>query len=590
MARAPAPVARVAPAAPWEPTPAPWWLRVWSQPLWAHAALALAILCGLAAWAGVGASFTSDEGASILQARAVEHGSWTVPDPLPGVDRTGAFFPIELSSNGPAGHAPLGKHLVYGGILALIGLLLGTPGMVGLSLLGTVMAALLAAALSRELRPGLERVTFWFVALGTPLFFDGFLVVGQAAAAALVAGSTLLGLRFLRGAPPRCLAGMAACAILACLLRTEAALWCIGLAAGALVAEPGTGHKLPSRRGGATALIALTSAVVARGADSTFTRLAVGTQTGVLGAPAGGHGLTDQLHAFFVSWLQAGADPYSTVGALMIVMLAVLAALAWLVRRGRFSTAGIMVVVVATTILWTWRVVGAPSTPVSGLMVACPFLWAGLWLVDRSVTRDLTGRLLVTGCVVFAGLVLVTQYSDGGGSQWGGRFFAVGLPLAAPLALEAMRRQGARLGRRTAAGVVAAAVLTTGAVAVGAFDTLRVSHRMGQGLAVGIEAAAQQAAAGDGSRPVVLTSDPLLPRLEWSIFDAVRWQLVPTPEMPQFGSSLLQAGISRFVLVTADPQMETGALAGTYRAVATRVVPGGSGWIVVTMAATGPLK
>ena len=92
---------------------------------------------------------------------------------------------------------------------------------------------------------------------------------------------------------------------------------------------------------------------------------------------------------------------------------------------------------------------------VPGLLVAAPVLAAGLVALRRSCLRPLGAGLAFTTFAVFALLVAATQYARGGSGEWGGRYFALGLPVLVPVALLALAEAGARLDavtRRAAAG------------------------------------------------------------------------------------------------------------------------------------------
>ena len=143
---------------------------------------------------GTHASFSADEGAAITQARNLARGDgWIVDHPLPQVDPEGANYPLELSSRGPNGVAPFAKHPLYALVLAGAERVGGINAMVALSMLGTLAAAALGAALaSRMGGPGLARPTLWALGLGSPLLFDGYLVVAHTIGAALAAAAVLV--------------------------------------------------------------------------------------------------------------------------------------------------------------------------------------------------------------------------------------------------------------------------------------------------------------------------------------------------------------------------------------------------------------
>lgn len=583
--------------------PVAWARRAWALPLRLHAALLLAVLAGLAAWIGPGYSFTNDEGASVLQAQAIAHGHWVIPAPIPSLDPGGRYYPIELSAGGPKGYAPLGKHLFYGLLLSLLYRVGGVVGMVGLSLLGTVACALLAAALSRELAPGYERLSLWFTALATPLFFDGFLIVGQTVAAALSAGAVLLVLRYLTRGNWRLLIPAAAGCAVACLVRTEAVIWCGALAGASVVAglvlprlkpDPGGSSEGSlvsfSARRGLTAMVALAAAaLVARTADQLLTRHALGAVPSFTSAPAEGQSVLDQVHGGFVNVLQAGSDPWSFGGALIVVALVVLAATARLFKRGRGSSRGAVALAAGLLLLWCLHALTAPGDPVPGLAVAAPLLWLGVWLTDRSRLRTPAGWLCLVAPAFFFLGVLATEYADGGGLQWGGRFYAVSLPVLAPAALIGLAREGRRFApkvRRLLALV--AVVLTTVLVATGIW-TLRSVHQTGRQSEIALMAAARQAPAGDGGTPILVTSAPVWPRFEWQVYPRVRWQLVPLGSMRAWSTRLAATGVTHFVLVTGNLDFEVMVMSPEYRAGPPTHVVGGFSSVVFTRV-SGPSR
>ena len=553
--------------------------RAWAAPLRYHAALLLVLLAGLATWIGPGYSFSNDEGASVLQAQAMAHGHWVIPAPIPRLDPGGRYYPIELSAGGPKGYAPLGKHLFYGLLLSLVYRLGGLVGMVGLSLLGTVACALLAAAVSRELAPNFERPTLWFTALGTPLLFDGFLIVGQTVAAALVTTAALLVLRHLKRGDWRLLPPATGCGVVACLLRTEGVIWC-GAMAGACVlagfalprlAPDGAGATaardaaFPVRRGLEAAGALSLAALVAREADQQLTRHALGAVSSFTSSPAQGQSLLDQVHGGFVNLLQAGSDPWSVAGALMAVTLGVVALAARLIKRGRGSSRGVAVVAGWVLVLWSLRAISGPSDPIPGLAVAAPVLWLGIWVTDRSRLRSAVGWITLVAPGLFFLGVLATEYGDGGGLQWGGRFYTLSLPLLVPAALVGLARARKWLAPGTRHLVAGVAVVVTLVLAGTALWTLRSVHQTGRLAEARLTAVARQAPSGDDGAPVFVTSAPVWPRFEWQVYPDVRWQLVSLADMRSWSTQLAAMGVTHFVLVTSDPAFELMVMSHHYR-------------------------
>lgn len=78
-----------------------------------HGLALAATLATLYLLVGPTAQFSSDEGAAVLQARAVQDGGWFLDHPFPEVDPDGRWFPLEKSAARPDGFAPLPKQLLY---------------------------------------------------------------------------------------------------------------------------------------------------------------------------------------------------------------------------------------------------------------------------------------------------------------------------------------------------------------------------------------------------------------------------------------------------------------------------------------------
>ena len=235
--------------------------RAWARPLWAHLIALGLVLIALMPVVGTHASFSADEGAAITQARNLARGDgWIVDHPLPQVDPEGANYPLELSSRGPNGEAPFAKHPLYALVLAGAERVGGINAMVALSMLGTLAAAALGAALASRMGPGLARPTLWALGLASPLLFDGYLVVAHTIGAALAAAAVLVAVIAIERRRAALALAVAPLVALAVLFRTEAVLFGVALAvvAGLLaLRRPGAsrwttgpgGGGLPGRSG-----------------------------------------------------------------------------------------------------------------------------------------------------------------------------------------------------------------------------------------------------------------------------------------------------------------------------------------------------
>ncbi|CAN5868188.1 hypothetical protein BH24ACT3_BH24ACT3_02660 [soil metagenome] len=114
---------------------------------------------------------------------------------------------------------------------------------------------------------------------------------------------------------------------------------------------------------------------------------------------------------------------------------------------------------------------------VPGLLPAFPFLAAGFAGLRRSRFGAAT-RFLAASSAVYAGAILLTQYGDGGSAEWGGRYFAAGLPLAIPLAVAGARDAAKGLERPARGALVTGLVVVT---AMSSFTALRGMHEIHAG-------------------------------------------------------------------------------------------------------------
>ena len=279
--------------------------RAWGRPLLLHVAALAVVLLALVPVVGPGASFSADEGAAIIQARSLsEGGGWVVEHPLPAADPEGVYYPLELSERGPDGTAPFAKHPLYALLLAGADRVAGVTGMVVLSVLGTVLAAGLAALLAGRLDPSLARPAVWAVGLGTPLLFDGYLVIAHTLGAACAAGAVLAAaVAFERRRPVLALA-VAPWVAAAVLFRTEAVFVGLGLAVAAGVAGLRRQDRLVALVGGGASLVAAAGASLA---EAAWIR-------SILGGPTEGTGtivvrqatgfLEGRIDAFVLTWLR----------------------------------------------------------------------------------------------------------------------------------------------------------------------------------------------------------------------------------------------------------------------------------------------
>ncbi|MEN3315164.1 MAG: hypothetical protein V7605_1398 [Acidimicrobiaceae bacterium] len=555
--------------------------RLWAARLWAHAAaLAVVLLALIPVLGGTGASFSADEGAALVQARHLARGQgWVVDHPLPQVDPGQKAYPLELSSRGDKGTAPFVKHPLYALLLAGADRIGGTTAMVLLSLAGTVTAAALAAALAIRLRPTLARPSLWVVGLATPLLFDGYLVIAHTLGAAFAAGAALLALRAAEGRGPRWLAaaGAAGCLAVAVLLRNEAVFWALGL--GVVTAALAI-----SRRSRVLAVLAFGAVAVAVAAH-------VGEQAWI-GGILGGHvvalgggvetglGLA-KIHAFVLTWLRPGYGDAPRAELALSVMSGVLVVGALAVRRHPGDRRAISLLGGVAAVSALVALLVAPANLVPGLLVACPVLAAGLCLLRRSTIETLAARFALGTCAAFAVMVAATQYSTGGSGEWGGRYFALGLPLVIPVVLLALADAGARLDRPTRQVAAGALAVCAAATAVMGVTSLGETHRFTARLMATADRAGRTVS--PGGRPVMLATTGAIPRLAWATFDRQRWLLSEPDDLGGLRGRLVDAGVTEVVLVSNDLQRDLDRMGPGVRVVSTDAPGNRHGWQVAVV-------
>lgn len=523
--------------------------RLWGLPLRAHVAALAVVLLALVPLIGTGSSFSADEGASVVQARSLSRGEgWIVEHPFADIDATGANYPLENSERGDRGVAPYAKHPLYPLVLATAHRVGGVTGMVLLSLAGTLCAAGLAALIARRLDEALVRPTLWALGLASPLLFDGFLVIAHSLAAALAAGAVLLALRAADRRSVVTALAVVPCVAAAVLFRTEAVFFAAGLAsvAAALALDSRRARSaLFAVAGGAVLATVVTMALEDRWTAHVLGAASV-TAPLTTASPLGG-GLGSQVRAFVLTWLTTG---YSTSGLIDVALFVmaigtVLTALA--VRRHAEDriVVGLSLVVATAGAL---ALAAGPVHLVPGLLIAFPVVGAGLVLLNRRVLATDTARLAFGTFVVFALGVAATQYERGGSGEWGGRYFALGLPLVVPVVLLAIRDAGRRLAsgpRRVAGGAL---VVCMAAMATMGVATIREQHRRTDAMNGAIRAAIRSVPS-DGL-PVVVATDGALARHAWPIMDDARL-LLSNGDLEELAGRLDAAGVREFVVVTS---------------------------------------
>jgi MFS family permease len=419
-----------------------------------------------------------DEGVYAAQAANLADGSWAAPRPVPEIDRDGRHVAVTGSLIRGDGYIPYARHPLYPLLLTPFFAVGGVTGLLVSSLLGSWVAAVSGGLIARRLRAGLEVPTLWLLGLGSPLLFSAYFIVGHSIAAAFAGLTTLTTLRALdtTGTDPHpvrshtrwwwLLAAVAAGSALV-LVRSEGVIVVASLAVMVALTSihrrNGGGPELDRWRAASGAVLLATAAAVFW-ADERWAE-AVAGQAGV-----GAGDIARRRDALAAAWVSLLRPWHSDNRQAPVVMTLVLAtsilspvALRLLPRRPVVPIALLALGAAAALVHLSERV-----DLVSGLFAAFPLLIIGLLSLKGATVRRQPVLTLLGTALLAAGAVLATSYGTGGSTEWGGRFFHVLLPVAAPVAVLGLADGGARLPAHLRTIAVSLLVALTAALSVSA--------------------------------------------------------------------------------------------------------------------------
>ncbi|MEY2423058.1 MAG: hypothetical protein QOI95_3125 [Acidimicrobiaceae bacterium] len=551
--------------------------RLVAAPIWAHAAALLVVLCAVLPIIGTTSQFSADEGAAIAQAVNLERGDgWAIPHPFRVADPTGDAFPLELSTRAGDKFAPYAKHPIYPAMLAVAFRVAGRAGMVFLSIAGTVLAAVFTALLARRIDSSLAVPALWVVGIASPLFFDSYVVIAHTLGAACAAAAMLCALQIIhRPGARRWYFALLATITIGTMLRTEMLFLAIALSVGVVVV---------SRRRGPTSwrLVAVPLIGAAGGwlADRVLLEIVVSGATGStpwVSQPSGGV-VANRIVAFIVTWLLPSYAP-GPGDVLLLVAVAAGAVAAVVARTRPTDLDGVRLFAAVAGLAGLMRLAFGPG-PVPGLLVAFPLVAIGFAALGRRRLPTVASELYATTFVLFALAVLATQYGTGGSGEWGGRYFAIGLPLLVPLLVYGVHEGGRRVDRHTAVIAVAGLATLSLSMSVLAVVTLRHFHRETDALVSAVDVTASTHPASDGGNPVVISSSGAAARLAFTLLDRTRWLTVPSDQLDAYGRRVRDLTAGPVTFVTRDED-DVHRLDAVYRVETATKVAGD--WIVVVL-------
>jgi hypothetical protein len=517
--------------------------RAWRLPLWAHALALAVVLAALLPVMSPRSAFTSDEGAYALQVAALENGSWAYDYQAGRFDPAGDNFPIILSDRGPGGDSHFFtyvKHpswpLLLRGTTAALG---DTVGLHVLGLLGVLAVAVAAWLVAGELEPRLRRPAFWLAA-GSPVLVNGFAIWAHAPSASLAGLALVAAARIVRRGPtPGAVAGAAAALVGGVLLRSEGLLFAGALAlALAVVCRRTVGWTRAVGVFGCLAVPAVAAAILERrwveGIVGGPTQPLAVRQTGSSSFLDGR--VRGAWHELFQGhFSESSAALPVLAGLLLVVVLGFLALRRWGPRSRLLLAGG----AVGAGLLLVLRMSAHPHEVVTGLLPAWPVAVLGVLLVRWRGAVPVI-RLLGATVALFVAAIVATQYPEGGGLEWGGRFLSpvvVGLAVLAAAGLVRALDEVPRPDRRQATALVAVVGLAWAGFGLATAGALRARED------------AIVAALARHPGQVVVTTRPAYPRLAWRAGDRLAWMLTDTAGLPALVTDLRDQGVTDMVLV-----------------------------------------
>lgn len=430
--------------------------RIGVVPLWHLVPIALVLVVS-SFFVGHDGYVFIDEAALLAQVDLVADGEWVTDRPLADADPDGAYAPMARSTVTDDGFAPFPNHPLHVLVAAAADGVGGDVGVRMLSVLGAVGAAAAAGWLGATRSRLHGAVSMWVAGLASPLVFDANLVVAHTVAAAFTGAALVVAFRAgSRSGSARTdvivALGVGALITAGGLLRSEVVL--LGAAIGVVAGLRGFLGR--SRRGVLVGSAAFSAAVGVYVLEPLWIDRLVGESPGqkVIAASSRGG----------VSGAKEGALTvlFGRGEAGMAVVLAVLLACAAVVAlRLRPSDAGLAAVLAGGGVVAAATSLADPRV-IPGIVLAFPLLTAGALAAGTRQVWPTAIRRSGEAAGLFALVVLATQYSVGGGAEWGWRYVAVALPAVCAglsIPLVALARSPARPARIALAGVVLVGLL-----------------------------------------------------------------------------------------------------------------------------------
>ena len=478
-----------------------------------HVVAYLGILVAITSLAPLDASLGTDDGAYGGQVFALQQGRWDLDRPVPVVDQANeGWFNAAIDPDGPLPYTsnPSYALLLTGGA-NLWAMATGTtpgegtagdngPALQAIPVLGAVAAAIAGWVVTAHLDRRAARLGFWLVALG-PVVVNATSLWAHTLSTALAGVAVLCVVRIV-GAPDDRTArptgwnrvpvapgiGLAAALAAGAAIRTEAVLWIASLAVATVAVDRRSSTMIVLAP--ATALgMGAWAANRLWGLSLRADRLPIVTSANELnGSPGWAASRLPAAWELLVTTIRPGPGPVLLLVALMVITLGALdlrsrhaeeepgaVGAAEPSAPGRSASLGRPAILLLLGVgIYLVVIAVSRSSLLAGTLTAWPAVLVllvagryGCWPVSSSPTSSGAGPpgsrmvavLLLGSSALFAAAVVATQYAEGGGLQWGGRYLSMAyVPIAAAAAVVG-REVFHRTKLPVAALVIAPAVL-----------------------------------------------------------------------------------------------------------------------------------
>lgn len=385
------------------------------------------VLLALTPFLSVGTPWTNDEGLYARQAQQLVDGSWEYQWTGADVDPSLASMPYINPDRNADPVFLYVRHPLWPTAMAATFSLAGDRyGPLIMLLPSLVLMSIGTWLLARELAPSTKNWAYVLSALA-PAAVNGWVWWAHAPAGAAAAFAWWAAVRARKGHYGITEAAtLAAATMFGCLVRSEALL----LSAALVLVLGALGLLHRSRSSVLAGLTVGVAAAASVAIERFWTNSIVGIPLDSIGVRSNGDWVTERFsgawHVLFQS-TEAGGE--SALVLLLVGGVAVGAAVAVRRNRAGYAVAGLTVLAIA----YVLRISSNFTEPITGLVPAWPAFVIGLAVAGAIAfpwsRHDRMFVFATGGC--FVGALLLTQYGEGGGLEWGGRFLVPMAPILA---------------------------------------------------------------------------------------------------------------------------------------------------------------